>query len=109
MTLQKLDFLVQQADDLTEASTILKAGAAVTLSRTTSGESVQVLHENNVVGAVPTDQLHHLQGDLPPCTVRSVRKQDGKITQVLVRATMVPSTIEAPQLSGKQDSNIFRC
>lgn len=107
MSLQKLDFVVQQAEELQEASTSVKAGAAVTFSWTEANDLVQVMYDGTILGSVPRDQQHHLQVSLPPGTVRSVRKQDGKVTQILVRADLSSANAKVPQLPGKQQSSLL--
>ncbi|DBB03758.1 TPA: hypothetical protein ACH3X3_011066 [Trebouxia sp. C0006] len=100
MSSQKLDFIVQQTQDLQEANTGLKAGAALTLSRTESNDLVQVMHDGTALGSVPKEQGHLLPVNLPSCTVHSVRKQDGKVTQIVVRAVLVPPSADTCQHPG---------
>ncbi len=100
MSSQKLDFIVQQTEDLQEANTGLKAGAALTLSRTESNDLVQVMHDGTALGSVPKEQEHLLPVNLPSCTVHSVRKQDGKVTQIVVRAVLVPPSADTCQHPG---------
>ena len=100
MSPQKLDFIVQQTEDLQPANTGLKAGAALILSRTESNELVQVIHDGAVLGSVPNEQNHLLPVNLPSCTVRSVRKQDGKVTQIVVRAVLLPTSADTCQYPG---------
>ncbi|DBA75581.1 TPA: hypothetical protein ACH3X2_009136 [Trebouxia sp. C0005] len=100
MSPQKLDFIVQQTEDLQPANTGLKAGAALTLSRTESNGLVQVIHDGAVLGSVPNEQNHLLPVNLPSCTVRSVRKQDGKVTQIVVRAVLLPTSADTCQYPG---------
>ena len=102
MSSQKLDFIVQQTEDLQQANTGLKAGAALTLSRTESNDLVQVMHDGTVLGSVPNEQGHLLPVSLPSCTVRSVRKQDGKVTQIVVRAVLLPTSADTCQHPGIQ-------
>ena len=102
--MQKLDFIVQQSDDIQEASAAVKTGSAVTLSWNDSGDLLKVLHDETVLGSVPKDQAQHLQGDLPSCTVRSVRKQGCKITQIMVRATFTQAKAAVPHLPGEADT-----
>ncbi len=100
MSFQKLDLIVQQTGDLQEANTGLKAGAALTLSRTESNDLVQVMHNGTALGSVPKEQGHLIPISLPSCTVRSVRKQDGKVTQIVVRAVLVPTSADTCQHPG---------
>ncbi len=100
MSSQKLDFIVQQTEDLQQANTALKAGAALTLSRTEATDLVQVLHNGAVLGSVPNEQGHLLPVSLASCTVRSVRKQDGKVTQIVVRAVLMPTSADTCQHPG---------
>ncbi|DBA80566.1 TPA: hypothetical protein ACH3X1_007826 [Trebouxia sp. C0004] len=100
MSSQKVDFIVQQTEDLQPASTGLKAGAALTLSRTDSNDLVQVMHEGTALGSVPNEQGRLLPVSLPACTVRSVRKQDGKVTQIVVRAVLLPTSADVCQHPG---------
>lgn len=73
----------------------------MTLSWTEAGDTIQVLHDGAILGSVPIDQQHQLPGELPTCTVRSFRNQDGKLTQILVRAVLTSATTDAPQAPGK--------
>jgi len=100
MSFQKLDLVVQQTGDLQEANTGLKAGAALTLSRTESNDLVQVMHNGTALGSVPKEQGHLIPISLPSCTVRSVRKKDGKVTQIVVRAVLVPTSADTCQHPG---------
>lgn len=100
MSSQKLDFVVQQTRDLQQANTGLKAGAALTLSRTDSNDLVQVMHDGTALGSVPSEQGHLLPISLPSCAIRSVRKQDGKVTQIVVRAVLGPTSADTCEHSG---------
>lgn len=88
MTGRKVDFVIEQRDELQEAAIELKAGTHVTLSCDESTGMSQVHCEGQVLGQVPADQQQQLSGSSCTCNVRSIRKQDGKITQVLVRAVI---------------------
>lgn len=91
-----MDFVVEQSAELQEAVIDLKAGTHVTLDDALSAGRLQVYCKGSALGHVPTDQEQQLKGSACTCTVRSIRKQDGKITQILVRAvlsTSVPVTL----------------
>lgn len=88
MTGRKVDFVVERSDELQEAAIDLRAGTHVTLSSDESTGQAQVHCEGQVLGHVPADQQQHLSGSSCSCTVRSVKRQDGKITQILVRAVL---------------------
>lgn len=98
MTGRKVDFVVEQPDELQEAAIELKAGTRVTLSNDESIGRSQVHCDGQVLGHVPADQQQQLRGSSCICNVRSIRKQDGKITQILVRA--VVSNSQAKSLPG---------
>ncbi len=102
MSSQKLDFIVQQTEDLQQAKTGLKAGAALTLSRSESNDLVQVMHDGIALGSVPNEQGQLLPVSLPSCTVRSVRMQDSKVTQIVVRAVLLPTSANTYQHPGNE-------
>lgn len=95
MTGRKVDFIVEQSVELQEAVTDLKAGTHVTLDNDVSTGTSQVYCNGCALGQVPTEQQQLLDGSSCLCTVRSIRKQDGKITQILVRAVISSSVAEA--------------
>lgn len=99
---RKVDFVVEQSVELHEAVIDLKAGTHVTLDDDTSTGTPQVYCKGYALGLVPTEQQQQLKGSSCTCTVRSIRKQDGKITQILVRAVLSTSVAETlpgmPQL-----------
>ena len=95
---RKVDFVVEQSDELQEAAIDLKAGTHVILSGDESTGRSQVQCEGHVLGQVPADQQQQLRGNSCTCNVRSIRKQDGKITQILVRAVI--SNSQAKSLPG---------
>ena len=97
---QKVDFKVQQGDSSPEASHSLKAGSSVTLSSSSDG-ATQVLHQGVLLGTVPADVQHHFTGQDVACTVRSVRRQDGNLSQTLVRAVFSSPEAAATELPGK--------
>lgn len=84
MASEKVDFLVQQSDPCPEPKSSLKAGTAVTLNQ--SGSVTEVVHEETVLGVVRASDQQLFQDSTPACTIRSVRRQDGKLSQILVRA-----------------------
>lgn len=88
MTGRKVDFVVERSEELQEAAIELRAGTHVTLSSDESTGRAQVYCEGQLLGQVPADQQQQLSGSSCNCTVRSVKKQDGKITQILVRAVL---------------------
>ena len=96
MAARKVDFVVEQSVELEEAVTDLKAGSHVTLNDDVTTGRQQVCCEGYALGQVPTDQQQQLEGSSCTCTVRSIRKQDGKITQILVRAILSSSAAEPP-------------
>lgn len=98
MTGRKVDFVVEQSDELQDAAIDLRAGTHVTLSSDESTGKAQVHCEGQVLGQVPADQQQQLSGSFCKCTVRSVKKQDRKITQILVRAVLSNSDLK--QLPG---------
>lgn len=98
MTGRKVDFVVERSEELQEAAIELRAGTRVALSSDESTGKTHVHCEGQVLGQVPADQQRQLSGSSCNCTVRSVKKQDGKITQILVRAVL--SNADLKQLPG---------
>ena len=99
MASEKVDFLVQQSDPCPEPKSSLKAGTAVTLNQ--SGSVTEVVHEETVLGVVPASDQQLFQDRTPACTIRSVRRQDGKLSQILVRAIFLNSEATAAPPAGK--------
>ena len=98
MASEKVDFLVQQSYPCSETKSSLKAGAAVTLNQ--SGSVTEVVHEETVLGFVPASDQQLFQDRTPTCTIRSVKRQDGKLSQILVRAIFRSSEATAAPPAG---------
>ena len=101
MAAQKLDFSIQPLAESLAAPADLKAGSIVSLLNLDLGKTLQVQYKDSPLGQVPTEQQQQLEGSSYICTVRSIRKQDGKITQVMVRAVLsdpVPGVIPNPSM-----------
>ena len=97
----KVDFLVvlvEQNYPPSEADNSLKAGTAVTLNH--SDSVTQVLHDQTVLGNVPASSQQLVHDRTPTCTVRSVKRQDGKLSQILVRAVFPSSETTATLPTG---------
>ena len=86
MATQKQDFVVQQSNTLLEADTNLKAGSEVALLAPDATGVTEVHYQGTLLGLLPSSQ-QHLSAPFYTCIVRSLRKQNGQITQILVRAT----------------------
>lgn len=91
MAARKLDFMVRLPAELPDAPGSLKAGSLVTLLSLDSDKTMQVQYEGRTLGHVPTDQQQQLANSSCACTVRSIRKVDGKVSQILVRAVTAES------------------
>ena len=91
MAARKLDFAVQLPAEFSDAPGSLKAGSVVSLNSPDSDEILQVQYKGSVIGQVPTDQQQQLASSSCACTVRSIRKVDGNVSQILVRAVMAES------------------
>ena len=107
MTGRKVEFIVEQSDELQEAPNELKAGTRVTLSNDHSSGKAQIHCEGQLLGQVPVEQQQQLGGSSCTCSLRSIRKQDGKVTQILVRA--VVSNSQAKSLPGMRPHESCSC
>ena len=94
MTGQKVDFIVEQPEELQESAIELKAGMQVQLINDEATGRSQVYCQGQALGHMPTDQQQQLRGSSCTYAVRSIRKQDGKIVHILVRAVMPSSEVK---------------
>ena len=91
----KLDTQLQGLID--DVAAQLHVGSTITLQPPSAGTVVCSLVDGRTVGALSVEQVQHLPVAVRAGVVRSLRKQNGRVSEVLVRFTASPTADAVPQ------------
>lgn len=106
----KLDFAVESIDQYQDAVSTAKAGTSVTFQTDDTTSQLSVLDQNGAqLGHVPTLLQQALAADTFTATIRSCRRQENKVTELLVRAVADGGQQAAVQLPGKSNLHFGFC
>ena len=93
----KVDFQLQLTEQNAEAASAVRTGETLQLQPSTSDSAPQVVNSaGQTLGTVPADLLYRVPHSAAALTVRSVRRQDGKVVEVALRYQAGPSPLQAP-------------
>lgn len=100
----KLDFAVEGIDQYQDAVSAAKAGTSVTFKTDDKTSQLSVIDQHGAeLGLVPALLQQALAADTFTATIRSCRRQENKVTELLVRAVADGGQQAAVQLPGKSD------